>query len=150
MSGPADAPGAPATRRDALRARPPGRRGRVSVRPYRRSDDDGLAAVCLATADDGRDGSALYADGRLPGEVYALPYVRFEPDLCLVVDDGTREGRVSGYVLGTSDTAAFEEWAARAWWPGVRRRHPVDAQRPGSPDARLAGWPTPRCRRPGP
>lgn len=111
----------------------------MTLRPYRRSDDAGLAAVCLATADDGRDGTALYADPGLPGDVYAVPYVRFEPDLCLVVDDGTREGRVSGYVLGTSDTAAFEDWASRAWWPRVRARYPVDAQAPGSADARLAG-----------
>ncbi|MFC3689086.1 GNAT family N-acetyltransferase [Aquipuribacter hungaricus] len=121
------------TRRAARRAP-----SRVSVRPYRRSDDAGLSAVCLATADEGRDGSALYARPSLPGEVYALPYVRFEPDLCLVVDDGTREGGVSGYVLGTSDTAAFEDWATRAWWPGVRSRHPVADQEPGSADARLA------------
>ncbi len=109
---------------------------RPTLRPYRRSDDAGLAAVCLATADDGRDATALYANPGLPGDVYALPYVRFEPDLCLVVDDGTRQGRVSGYVLGTSDTSAFEEWATRAWWPGVRSRH--HAQEPGSADARLA------------
>jgi len=114
------------------------RRTRATLRPYRSSDDAGLTAVCLATADDGRDASALHAHPGLPGDVHALPYVRFEPDMCLVVDDGTREGRVSGYVLGTSDTAAFEEWAARAWWPGVRARHPLTAQPPGSADARLA------------
>lgn len=123
--------------------------GRVTIRPYRRSDDAGLAAVCLATADDGGDASGLYASPGLVSDVYALPYVRFEPDLCLVVDDGTPEGRVSGYVLGTSDTPAFEEWAARAWWPGVRARYPSAAALPGSPEARLAtqveeSRPTPR------
>lgn len=128
---------AAATRRDVRRRT--GRAPRVTVRPYRRQDDAGLAAVCLATAaPDGRDGTARYAHPGLPADVYALPYVRFEPDLCLVVDDGTREGRVSGYVLGTSDTVAFEEWATRAWWPGVRRRYPVEAQVTGTDDARLA------------
>jgi len=110
----------------------------VIVRPYRRSDDARLAAVCLATAADGGDAGTLYASPGLVSDVYALPYVRFEPDLCLVADDGTREGRVSGYVLGTSDTPAFEEWAARAWWPGVRSRYPSAAAVAGSPDARLA------------
>lgn len=114
------------------------RRGRVTVRPYRRSDDDGLAAVCLATADDGSDASSTYRNPGLPGAVYAVPYVRFEPDLCLVVDDGTPEGRVSGYVLGTSDTVAFEQWCERAWWPGVRQRYPVQDQPEGSADHRLA------------
>jgi ribosomal protein S18 acetylase RimI-like enzyme len=127
-----------ATTRHDVRGRRAGRAARVTLRPYRRSDDAGLAAVCLATAADGGDGAALYANPGLPGDVYVLPYVRFEPDLCLVVDDGTREGRVSGYVLGTSDTAAFEHWAARAWWPGTRARYPLDAQAPGSADARLA------------
>ncbi len=130
-------PGAATTRHD-VRGRRAGRAARVTLRPYRRSDDAGLAAVCLATAADGGDGTGLYANPGLPGDVYAVPYVRFEPDLCLVVDDGTREGRVSGYVLGTSDTVAFEEWAGRAWWSGVRSRYPVAAQEPGSADARLA------------
>jgi hypothetical protein len=137
-----------ATTRHDVRGRRAGRAARVTLRPYRRSDDAGLAAVCLATAADGGDGAALYANPGLPGDVYVLPYVRFEPDLCLVVDDGTREGRVSGYVLGTSDTAAFEHWAARAWWPGTRARYPVDAQAPGSADARLAAMAAaPRRRR---
>lgn len=94
--------------------------------------------MCLQTAADGQDASGLYARPSLPGDVWALPYVRFEPDLCLVLDDGTRDGRVSGYVLGTSDTAAFEQWAQRAWWPDVRRRYPADDQPPGSADERLA------------
>lgn len=114
------------------------RRGRATVRPYRRGDDAGLADVCLRTAADGQDGTDRYRRAGLPGAVYALPYVRFEPDLCLVVDDGTREGRVSGYVLGTSDTVAFEEWCERAWWPDVRRRYPADGQVPGSADEELA------------
>lgn len=118
------------------------RRTRTSLRPYRRSDDAGLAEVCLRTADDGQDATGTYGNPDLPGAVYALPYVRFEPDLCVVVDDGTRDGRVSGYVLGTSDTVAFEQWCERAWWPGVRRRFPAADQPAGSPDetlARLAG-----------
>ena len=114
------------------------RRDRATVRPYRRSDDAGLRDVCLRTAADGSDGSAAHAAPDLPGAVYAIPYVRFEPDLCLVVDDGTRAGRVSGYVLGTSDTVAFEQWCERAWWPEVRRRFPVEQQVPGSADERLA------------
>lgn len=109
-----------------------------TVRPYRRGDDAGLARVCLLTADDGQDGRGLYREEGLPGAVYALPYVRFEPDLCLVLDDGTRQGGVSGYVLGTSDTVAFEDWCERAWWPGVRGRYPVEGQRPGSADEDLA------------
>lgn len=135
-------PKVPAALRDALRGTPVrrgGRAGRVTVRPYRRSDDAGLVAVCLATADDGDDGSTLYRNPDLPGAVYAVPYVRFEPDLCLVLDDGTPEGRVSGYVLGTSDTVAYEQWLDRAWWPGLRRRFPVQRQPQGSADARLAG-----------
>jgi ribosomal protein S18 acetylase RimI-like enzyme len=122
---------------------------RASLRPYRRSDDPGLSDVCLRTADDGSDATDKYRRQHLPASVYAWPYVRFEPDLCFVVDDGTRAGRVSGYVLGTSDTAAFEQWCERAWWPGVRDRYPADAQPAGSADRRLAAMaaaprPTPR------
>lgn len=118
---------------------PRGRRGREGVRPYRRADDDGLLDVCLRTADAGEDATSAFRHPGLPGSVYALPYVRFEPDLCTVLDDGTRPGGVGGYVLGTSDTVAFEQWCERAWWPALRRRHPVDDQVRATEDHRLAG-----------
>jgi len=114
------------------------RRARTSLRPYRRSDDVGLAGVCLRTAADGQDASGTYRNAELPGAIYAVPYVRFEPDLCVLVDDGTRDGRVSGYVLGTSDTVAFEQWCERAWWPDLRRRFPLVDQPAGSADEQLA------------
>ncbi|WP_336923430.1 GNAT family N-acetyltransferase [Aquipuribacter sp. SD81] len=107
------------------RARPRRAGSRVTIRPFRRGDEAGLARVCLRTAADGADATDRHAHPGLPAAVWALPYARFEPDLCLVVDDGTPEGRVSGYVLGTSDTVSFEDWCERAWWPAQRRAYPM-------------------------
>lgn len=98
------------------------------IRPYRPSDRDAIAAICLRTAAGGGDATGVYSDDALMPEVYALPYVEFAPDLAFVVDDGARIG---GYVLGVADTAAFIEWYAREWAPGFRARHP----QPGPPTA---------------
>ncbi|MFC5381315.1 GNAT family N-acetyltransferase [Aquipuribacter nitratireducens] len=125
-----------ATQRGRLRGfLAPRRREGAVLRPFRPGDEQGLADVCLRTADAGDDATAQHAFPGLPGTVYALPYARFEPDLCLVVDDGTPEGRVSGYVLGTSDTVSFESWCERAWWPQARRAYPLEAMtRPADRD----------------
>ena len=37
------------------------------------------------------------------------------PDLAFVVE--TDDGRVVGYIVGTPDTAAFEDWFHDEWWP---------------------------------
>ncbi|WP_353828658.1 GNAT family N-acetyltransferase [Agromyces sp. SYSU T0242] len=92
------------------------------IRPYRASDRDAVAEVCLRTAAAGGDASGVYRDDTLMPEVYALPYVDYAPDLAFVVE---LDGRVAGYVLGVADTADFMEWYAREWAPAFRRRHPV-------------------------
>lgn len=112
----------------------PGRTG--AVRQYRTRDDVALSRVCIATADDGADAQGTYAHPELLAEVYALPYVRYEPDLCLVLEDA--DGQAAGYVLGTSDTPAFEAWLERAWWPRLRQAHPVGEREPGTADHALA------------
>lgn len=98
------------------------------IRPYRPSDREAIAEICLLTAAGGGDATGIYSDDALMPEVYALPYVDHAPALAFVVDDG---GRVGGYVLGVADTAAFIEWYAREWAPGFRSRHP----QPGAPTA---------------
>ncbi|MCU1535968.1 MAG: hypothetical protein JWP82_319 [Humibacillus sp.] len=93
------------------------------LRPYEPRDRDALYDVCLRTADGGGDATALYDDPRLLGDVWVGPYVTFEPELALVLDDGSGPG---GYVLGALDTRAFEARCAREWWPALRRAHPLD------------------------
>ncbi|MBI9113521.1 GNAT family N-acetyltransferase [Sanguibacter suaedae] len=116
----------------------PGRR--FEIRPARTTDPaevDHLYEVCLRTGADGEDASALVDDPRLLGELYLGAYLALEPDLAFVLDDST--GAV-GYVVGTSDTAAFDDLLDARWWPALRARYPLsvlDALDPDSMDARL-------------
>lgn len=91
------------------------------IRPYQSADLDDLYRVCLETADNGQDATALFSDPMLPGQVFAAPYAIFEPSLAWVAEDA--EG-VAGYVLGALDTRAFEERLERDWWPPLRARYP--------------------------
>jgi ribosomal protein S18 acetylase RimI-like enzyme len=93
----------------------------VVIRPYQPADLDDLYRICLLTADNGRDATALYRDPDLVGQLFAAPYALFEPSLAFVAQD---EAGVAGYVLGARDTPAFERRLERDWWPRLRGRYP--------------------------
>lgn len=94
----------------------------TAIRPFRAGDEPALAEICLRTADAGADGAGILADDELWGEVFVLPYVARHPDFAFVVE--TADGRVAGYVVGTDDTRAFEDWFAFEWWPRFAARWP--------------------------
>lgn len=102
------------------------------LRGYEPRDRAALYDVCLRTGDFGDDATPLHAVPTLLGEVYVGPYLAFEPELALVLDDGSGAG---GYTLGALDTRAFEDRCEREWWPPLRSRYPVGSQAPGSADA---------------
>jgi len=110
------------------------------IRPYRPGDRDAVAEICLRTAAGGGDATGVYSDDSLMPEVFALPYVTYEPELAFVVDDGD-EGRALGYIIGVADTRAFVEWWKREWTPGFRERHPSlgapTGRNPGFTEAQL-------------
>src|SRR5690606_2707699 len=91
------------------------------IRPYRPTDRDDVATICLRTAAAGSDATGTYSDDLLMPDVYALPYVEHSPDLAWVVE---HDGRAAGYVLGVADTAAFADWWADHCTPPFRARHP--------------------------
>jgi ribosomal protein S18 acetylase RimI-like enzyme len=95
------------------------------IRPYQSADLDDLYRVCLQTANNGRDATALVGDPMLPGHVFAAPYGIFEPSLAWVAEDAAG---VAGYVLGALDTEVFEERLEREWWPALRARYPHPRQ----------------------
>jgi GNAT superfamily N-acetyltransferase len=90
----------------------------LDIRPATAADTDALFEICLKTADNGQDGSALYSDPRLPGYLWAVPYREFEPEFAFVLADAER---TVGYVIATPDTAAFARRLAADWWPRVQR-----------------------------
>jgi len=110
----------------------------MEIRAFQPADEPALYEVCLRTADSGRDATGLYADPRLPGHVYAGPYLALAPELAFVLDGtGSDAGTPVGYVLGALDTGRFEAACELSWWPPLRRRYP-DPGDPATPDERLA------------
>jgi len=112
---------------------PAGTRAPV-LRPYRPGDIEALYDICTRTGDNGRDASAKLQRPELLGDIYVGPYVRFEPGLAFVLDDGTR---AVGYVLGTADTSRFVRRYRDEWLPIVAPRYPQPAGPPGTPDDQL-------------
>lgn len=85
-------------------------------------DEEALYAICLATGDAGKDASHLYADDKIVGNIYAVPYLHLCPDSAFVAEDGKG---VCGYIVGATDTAAYQERLEQAWWPKLRELYPL-------------------------
>jgi ribosomal protein S18 acetylase RimI-like enzyme len=96
----------------------------IRVRPFEPGDRDDAYRICLRTADNGQDSTALFSDPEMPGHVWLGPYLTFEPSLASVAEDA--EG-VGGYVVAARDSRAFEHRLERDWWPDLRRRYPEPA-----------------------
>lgn len=89
------------------------------IREATAADRDALKKICLETGDSGRDATHLQDDPDLLGLCYAEPYQVFSPEFAFVLQDA---GGPCGYVLGTPDTAAFDEWMDKVWYPPLRMR----------------------------
>lgn len=94
-----------------------------SIRPYRPADRADLYDICVRTGASGTDATGLYSDDDLLPDIFAGPYVAYEPDLAFVVDTGER---VAGYVIAVADSHAFARWYDEHWLPGFRRKHPLE------------------------
>jgi ribosomal protein S18 acetylase RimI-like enzyme len=92
------------------------------LRSYRPADHDPVYDICVRTGAAGEDAGPLLRDRALLGHVYAGPYLALAPELAFVVED---DDGVGGYILGATDTAAFEDRLEREWWPDLRRRYPT-------------------------
>jgi len=92
----------------------------MDIRNYREPDLPYLYEICLKTGDNGKDASPLYNDPYVLGQFYAAPYAFFEKD-CVLILEGAYQGlrRPLGYILGTSDTAAYTDWFNREWRPAA-------------------------------
>ena len=92
------------------------------------ADEKALSKICLLTCDAGKSGESLHDYPELPGLVYAVPYVKLSHTWGFVLElDDTRE--VVGYILGATDTRAFEKAAEEAWWPSLALKYPVEGER---------------------
>jgi ribosomal protein S18 acetylase RimI-like enzyme len=93
------------------------------IRSAAPGDEAAAYFVCLKTGDHGRDAEALYReDPDALGRIFVGPYLRFEPDLSLVLED---DDGVCGYALGALDSRAFYARYEREWRPDLVRRFPA-------------------------
>ena len=108
------------------------------IRPVRPGDEAGAYHVALKTGDNGKDGEPFYReDPDALGRIYVGPYLKFAPELGVILED---RGGVCGYALGALDTREFfaryevewrPEWCARfpppagdpAQWTRVQQIH---------------------------
>ncbi len=98
------------------------------IRPYRPGDGPAMYHVCLKTGDFGRDGQPFYQDDPdALGRIFVGPYLEFEPDLALALEDG--EG-VCGYALGSIDSRQFYARYEAEWRPGLCAQFPMPAGDP--------------------
>lgn len=81
------------------------------IRPYREADRADVLEVCVLTGE---------GDPAVLPDVYAAPYLSFDPTLAFVVDTGER---VAGYILATADTREFVRRYRAEWLPAFVERH---------------------------
>lgn len=101
------------------------------VRAARAGDEAGAYRVCLETGDHGRTGEPYYRDDPdALGRIYVGPYLAFEPDLSLILEDALG---ICGYALGAFDSRAFYDRYEREWRPTLCERFP-------EPEGRADEW----------
>jgi ribosomal protein S18 acetylase RimI-like enzyme len=95
------------------------------IRAATTADQAGAYRVCLETGDDGGNATALHAaDPDALGRIYVGPYLLFEPELSLVLEDD--EG-ICGYALGALDSRHFYDRYEREWRPRLCAQFPEPA-----------------------
>ena len=106
------------------------------IRRARAGDQPGAYYVCLKTGHYGDDGEARYReDPDALGRIFVGPYLAFEPELSLVLEDA--QG-ICGYVLGAQDSRAFYRATKPSGGPGCARslRRPPAIRRSGRTSSR--------------
>lgn len=101
---------------------------KFTIRSARAGDKPGAYYVCLKTGDHGKDGEPFYReDPDALGRVYVGPYLAFEPELSLILED---EEGICGYALGAFDSRGFYSRYEREWRPNLCARFPEPAGDP--------------------
>ncbi len=92
------------------------------IRSARPGDERGANYVCLKTGDHGKDGESFYReDPDALGRIFVEPYLVFEPDLSLMLED---EQGICGYAFGAFDSRAFYARYENEWRPKLCARFP--------------------------
>ncbi len=93
------------------------------IRSARPGDAPGAYYVCLKTGDHGKDGEPFYRDDPdALGRIFVGPYLAYEPDLSLILED---EQGICGYAFGALDSRAFYARYEKEWRPQLCARFPA-------------------------
>jgi ribosomal protein S18 acetylase RimI-like enzyme len=99
-----------------------------TLRTGRAADQAGAYYVCLKTGDHGKDGEPFYRDDPdALGRIFVGPYLAFEPELSLILEDA--QG-ICGYALGALDSKKFYARYESEWRPRLCAQFPMP---PGDP-----------------
>jgi ribosomal protein S18 acetylase RimI-like enzyme len=102
----------------------------ATIRDYRPGDEAGAYYVCLKTGNNGDDGEAFYQDDPdALGRIYVGPYLRFEPQLALILED---EEGICGYALAALDSRNFYARYENEWLPELQSQFPPPAGSPST------------------
>lgn len=105
------------------------------IRLARPDDQRGTYHVCLKTGDNRKDGERLYADDPdALARIFVGPYLAFEPELSLVLED---DHGICGYALAALDSRRFYARYEAEWRPGLCDRFP-------EPQGDPTGWTPPQ------
>jgi hypothetical protein len=106
-----------------------------NVDPSNQQDVLGCYHVCLATGDFGGDGEPFYRESENDGDPYALgrvyvgPYIRFESDFGIALENtlNNNNNKICGYSFGCLDTRPFfEEKFEKNWRPHLVKAFPAE------------------------
>jgi ribosomal protein S18 acetylase RimI-like enzyme len=111
----------------------------MNIRDAKKEDRAGAYYVCMKTGDFGKDGEAFYRDDPdALGRIFVGPYLEFEPELSLVLEDA--EG-ICGYAFGALDSRDFYRQYEMEWRPRLVRDFPEGKEsREGSRVAMVHSW----------
>jgi ribosomal protein S18 acetylase RimI-like enzyme len=101
------------------------------IRRYEPRDRAAVYDICIRTAHLGGDAREVYQDPDVLPEIFAGPYLEFDPDLAFIAADGDAP---VGYILATADTPGFVDRFRRDWLPRVSARYPPGSAKPETPD----------------
>lgn len=94
-----------------------------TIRTGRPTDQADAYYICLKTGDFGRDGEPFYRDDPdALGRIFAGPYLEFEPELSLMLED---DQGVCGYAFGALDSREFYARYDSEWRPKLCEQFPM-------------------------
>lgn len=102
----------------------------MKIRKYQPGDEAAAYYVCLKTGNHGDDGEPYYRDDPdALGRIYVGPYLKFQPEFALVLED---EQGVCGYALAALDSKAFFHCYETQWRSELIKQFPAPSGPPAS------------------